>query len=95
MGGIIIISTPLFVLFADQIVKFTIGDERYGTIKLHHMDEVYDKPVTKYISLLARMVGLPVNTTSTVFLFSSPQFSVHHPDFYAAAKKPYMVVSCG
>ena len=39
--GIIIIIIPLLTLSADQMAKFSCGDQCYKTIEAHHMDEVY------------------------------------------------------
>ena len=32
LNGVIIFMTPLLTLSADQMAKFTVGDERYGTV---------------------------------------------------------------
>ena len=50
--GIIIIIIPLLTLSADQIAKFICGDQRYGTIEIHHMDKMYKESYEKYRNVL-------------------------------------------
>ena len=39
LSGIHVVRHPLLVLTADQIVKFKEGDDRYGAIKVHNLDD--------------------------------------------------------
>ena len=50
MKGVIIITVPLLTLSADQIEKFSIGDEQNRNIEAHHMEELFDEFIVKYKS---------------------------------------------
>ena len=79
--GITLLIVPLLTLSADSLAKFTVACQDYGTVEAHHIDEVWKESKAKYFKLLNRMRGLPINTSSTIFVFSSPQFIVNHNDF--------------
>lgn len=79
--GITLLIVPLLTLSADSLAKFTVANQDYGTVEAHHIDEVWKESREKYYKLLNRMRGLRNNTTSTIFVFTSPQFIINHNDF--------------
>ena len=78
--GIILIFIPLLTLSADVLQKFTCADETWGTVEVQHLDELYEANRSKYNEFLQRCHGLKRSTSSTVFVFLSPQFLVNHQD---------------
>ena len=91
LGGIGIIFIPLLTLSADVMAKFTAGDERWGSIEVQHLDELWLNDKRKYRDVLERLGNVERTTTSAVFVFLSPQFLVNHRDalnvFLEAARK--------
>ena len=79
--GITLIIINLHSLSADQMAKFVEANQAYGTVEAHNADEVFTQSRREYYSLLGRAKGMQRDTSSTLFLFSSPQFLCHHPEF--------------
>ena len=75
--GIILIFIPLLTLSADVLAKFMTADQQYGTVEVQHLDELHENAIDKYHSFLRRCKALLRNTTSTIFVFMSPQFMVN------------------
>jgi superfamily II DNA helicase RecQ len=78
--GIVLIVIPLLTLSADVMSKFTCADQRFGTVMVQHLGELYDGNKKVYHELLERCHSLQRSTTTTVFIFLSPQFLINHPD---------------
>jgi superfamily II DNA helicase RecQ len=78
--GIILIFIPLLTLLADVMSKFTCANHHFGTVIIQHLDELFDANKSAYKDLLERCQGLCCSTTTTVFLFLSPQFLINHSD---------------
>eukprot|EP00978_Attheya_sp_CCMP212_P036226 scaffold162818_cov66-Attheya_sp.AAC.1 len=54
-----------------QILR-TASQAYYGAVNYYHLDEYRDRPQTMNL-ILSQVDALSQDTTSTVFLFSSPQ----------------------
>jgi hypothetical protein len=79
--GIVLIFIPLLMLSANVMSKFTCTDQRFGNVTIQHLDKLYDANKQVYKVLLQRCRGLLCSTTTTVFIFLSPQqFTINHPD---------------
>jgi hypothetical protein len=72
--GIILIFIPLLTLSADVMSKFTCANQNFGAVTVQHLDELFDANKQVYYDLLERCHGLRRSTTTTVFIFMSPQF---------------------
>ena len=94
--GIVLIFIPLFTLSADVMSKFTCADQRFGAVTVQHLDKLYNGNKKVYHELLERCRGLQRSTTTTVFIFLSPQFLINHPDardvFIAIPKQGYVFI---
>ena len=77
--GIILIFIPLLTLSADVMSKFTCANQNFGAVTVQHLDELFDANKQVYYDLLERCHGLRRSTTTTVFIFMSPQFLINHP----------------
>ena len=77
--GIILIFIPLLTLSADVMSKFTCANQKFGTVAVQHLDELFDANKQVYYHLLEQCHGLCRSTTTTVFIFMSPQFLINHP----------------
>ena len=64
--GITLILINLHSLSADQMAKFVDANQAYGTVEAHNA---------------GRIRRLRRDTSSTIFLFSSPQFLCNHAEF--------------
>ena len=73
-GGVVIIFVPLLSLSADQMNKMKEASQKYGTVETHHLDELPDDGGKKLARIVNRIEELQETTTSTIFLFTSPQF---------------------
>jgi superfamily II DNA helicase RecQ len=78
--GIILIYIPLLTLSADVMSKFTCADQKFGAVAVQHLDELFDANKQVYYDLLEQCRGLRWSTTTTVFIFVSPQFLINHPE---------------
>jgi superfamily II DNA helicase RecQ len=78
--GIILIFIPLLTLSADVMSKFMSADQQFGAVALQHLDELFDANKRVYYNLLERCRGLLQSTTTTIFIFLSPQFLINHPE---------------
>jgi superfamily II DNA helicase RecQ len=78
--GIVLIFIPLLTLSADVMSKFTSADQRFGAVTVQHLDELYAGNKKVFHDLLERCRGLRRSTTTTVFIFLSPQFLINHTD---------------
>ena len=78
--GVIRTIVLLLTLSADQLAKFRGASQSFGTINAHHMDKSFKESHSKYNQLLHGIRGLERATTSTMFLFVSPQFIINYPD---------------
>ncbi len=78
--GIVLIFIPLLTLSADVMSKFTSADHHFGGVMVQHLDELYNGNIKVYHDLLERCRGLRWSTTTTVFIFLSPQFLINHTD---------------
>lgn len=65
LGGIGIIFIPLLTLSADVMAKFTSGDERWGSIEVQHLDELWLNDKRKYRDVLERLGNVERTTLST------------------------------
>jgi superfamily II DNA helicase RecQ len=72
--GIILIFIPLLTLSADVMSKFTCANQNFGAVTVQHLDELFDANKQVYYNLLEQCHGLRWSTTTTVFIFMSPQF---------------------
>jgi hypothetical protein len=70
---------PLLALGSDQVAKLRAASQAYGAIKYYHLDEHRDRPQT-IASILSRVDNLAPDTTSTTFLFVSPQLIMNNPN---------------
>ena len=84
LHGIHIIFHPLLVLTADQIVKFETGSNIYGAIEVHNHDEQALKSIQFQGKLLSRLEGLAPDSTTAIFVFTSPQFLTKYQAFSLA-----------
>jgi superfamily II DNA helicase RecQ len=72
-NGICAVFIPLLSLSADVMKKFQSACQLYGSVRAYHLDEIYEHSCSTYETVLERCQSLPPHTTSTIFLFSSPQ----------------------
>ncbi len=78
--GIILIFIPLLTLSADVMSKFNCANQNFGAVAVQHLDELFNANKHVYYNLLERCRGLLWSTTTTVFIFLSPQFLINHPE---------------
>ena len=78
--GIVLIFIPLLTLSADVLTKFIDSNKNYGTITVQHLDELRENNFSKYQKFLQTCEDMQRSTTSTIFVFLSPQFLVNHDD---------------
>ena len=69
------------MLTADQVLEFTKGSDKYGTIEAHNMD---DASPALLQNIIAKMKRLKPSTTRTMFLFCSLPFLANTNPFINA-----------
>jgi len=72
VGGVVLIIIPLLALTANQMSKLKEAISDYGAVDVHHLDELQKNSVKD--KLIPKLLSLSPNTSSTIFLLSSPQF---------------------
>jgi len=70
----VIIFVPLLSLSADQMAKMEQAKQNLGSVETHHLDELPDDGGESLHTIVDRISQIEDETTSTIFLFSSPQF---------------------
>ena len=78
--GIILIFILLLTLSANVMSKFKCASPRFGAVVIQHLDKIYDANRQVYRELLEQCRGLLWLTTTTVFIFFSPQSLINHTD---------------
>jgi superfamily II DNA helicase RecQ len=78
--GIVLIFISLLTLSANVMHKFKSSNLTWGNIGIYHLDKIYDCNTMAYNKLLHRCSLVEQSTSSTLFIFISPQFLIHHPD---------------
>ena len=79
--GITLMVITLHTLTANELAKFIGANQAYSTIEAHNVNEMLHNSKVEYQKLLHCGRALPIATTSSVFLFGSPQFICYHSDF--------------
>ena len=70
-GGIILVTVPLLSLTADQMAKIRVVLMPEGSVEAHDDDEIPTKLLNEIV--IPRMHEIGYNSTSTMFIFTSPQ----------------------
>jgi len=78
--GIVLIFIPLLTLSADVMNKFTCANQNFGAVAVQHLNDLFDANKRVCYDLLEQCRGLRRSTTTTVFIFLSPQFLINHPE---------------
>ncbi len=84
MAGIVLVLVPLLALTADQMKAVKEADSRYASLEAHHMYEIPTSTEQAVESIIARMKAISGESSSTMFLFCSPQYITKNPDFLEA-----------
>ena len=82
--GFVLIFIPLLTLSADVIAKFLCADERYGKVRVFHLDELVKDAPVQYESFLRLCNHLKKDTVHTIFTFLSPHHLINNPRSLAA-----------
>jgi len=78
--GLVYVMQNLHSLSADQLSKFQGANQAYGSVTAHNLDEVWGQSKRRYNEILHRAASIQRDTTSTLFLLSSPQFLLKHTE---------------
>jgi len=81
-SGIALVIVPLLALTADQVEKIKRAVQTYGTVEAFHIDDLTEKYIRE--TLITRMYQLAASTSSSIFLFCSPQCLVEKTYFRQA-----------
>jgi hypothetical protein len=60
--------------------KFESSNPTWGNAGIYHLDKIFDCNCSAYQKLLHRCSEIKQSTSSTLFIFLSPQFLINHPD---------------
>ena len=75
----VLIFIPLLTLPADVLAKFFCADERYGKVRVFHLDELVKDASVQYKAFLRLCHHLKKDTVHTVFVFLSPHHLTNNP----------------
>lgn len=87
LRGVIVIIVPLLSLSADQMKKMMHANQEFGSIEVHNLDEI--TPSRMESDIIPRINEIKEGTTSTMFLFTSPQHLAGSPDLVEALKQAH------
>ena len=82
VNGVILVIIPLLALTADQISNTTTAIQDHGSEEAHHLDDT--TPAIIRGEIIPRMEQIPYNTSSTMVIFSLPQFIVKNSSILKA-----------
>ena len=82
VGGIVFVIVPLLSLTANNISKIRRAVQEYGLVEVHHLDETPYSELVEHV--IPMMETLGSESSTTVFLFSSPQYLADNTVFRAA-----------
>mmetsp|Transcript_266 Transcript_266/g.544 ORF Transcript_266/g.544 Transcript_266/m.544 type:complete len:395 (-) Transcript_266:695-1879(-) len=82
--GVHVVMYPLLASTADQVAAFTGGNEAYGFIVVINFDIHASTCGAVRRKIIANLIKLKRSTTTTYFLFGSPQFFALNQDFVDA-----------
>ena len=71
IGGIALIIVPLLALTADQVEKIRRANRSFGSVEAHHTDDLDESFIRE--RLIPRMMEISDSTTSSMYIFCSPQ----------------------
>lgn len=74
-----LIFIPLLTLSADVLDKFIFADQRFGKVRVYHLDELVDNAPEEYDSFLGACRNLSKDTANTIFAFLSPHHLINYP----------------
>ena len=80
LKGVHLIFHPLLALTGDVVVRFMSGNEDFGAIVVVNLDLVATTSAVRS-DLMKWLENLSLRTTTTVFIFSSPQYLATHDNF--------------
>jgi superfamily II DNA helicase RecQ len=81
LAGVHLIVHPLLTLTADQVAAFSKCSDNHGSVVVINLDEQASRSSTFQQSIVDLITGLPKSTSTTVFLFASPQFLARFKKF--------------
>ena len=79
VGGIIYVIIPLLALTANQIAKLKQALQAEGRVQCHHLDEINPQSIKD--KLIPRMDRLEYDSSTTLFLLSSPHYLADNVEF--------------
>lgn len=83
--GIVLVIIMLHTLSDNQMAKFTLTDQSYGSVIAHNMDEVLERSPQTYNNIVVAAGSMTRDTTMTHFLIASPQHlarNAHSPIYW-------------
>ena len=72
VGGIIVVIVPLLLLTADQMIKIKVALQDFGSVEAHNLDDLSLHDLRT--AVIPRMKEINYDSSSTMFLFTSPQY---------------------
>ena len=77
VNSIILVIVPLLTLTADQMANIISAIQEHGSVEAQHLDDL--TPSQLRDDIVPRMDEIKYNSSSTMFIFTSPQQLVEHP----------------
>ena len=81
-GGIVFVLVPLLSLTANNISNIRRAVQDYGLVEVHHLDETQNDELVQ--DVIPKMETLGLDSSTTVFLFSYPQYLAENTLFREA-----------
>lgn len=84
LGGIAVNIIPLLSLSGTQMEKIKSAAQQFGSVEAHHLDELPQGSDVLERDIIPRLNEITQASSSTVYLFVSPQYLIHHPSLINA-----------
>ena len=85
-----LIVIPLLSVSADVLEKFQSANQKFGRLRVCHLDELLPDYCPTYNEFLNLYYSAKRSNAATTYVFLSPQFLVKHPD----ALRPSRRLAC-
>ena len=80
LAGFTLLFIPLLSLSADVLEKFQSANQKFGRVRVYHLDELLPDYYPTYKEFINLCYSAKRSDTDTAYVFLSPESLFRHPD---------------